>query len=143
MRRRTVSQRVEKETKTRARHFLSHPQCFEHKLLHITPVNSDRAAGDFDSVDYCVVRLRPNLTEQFRLSTNCAFEQRHVLVERRGKRMMHRIIPSVVLVKFEHWEIGYPQRREHIFGKQVFAASNLVAQRSEGRGDYVRLSGND
>ena len=57
--------------------------------------------------------------------------------------MMHRIIASVVFVKFKHWKIGHPQRRKNVFGNQLLAPGNLVAQGAETRGHHVRFSGND
>src|SRR5205809_2713599 len=47
---RTVGERVEEETKARARRLLRHTERLEHNGLHIAAVNSDRAARNFDAV---------------------------------------------------------------------------------------------
>src|SRR5882724_327320 len=55
---RPVSQRVEKETKTRPGRLFTHAECFEDDRLDVATMNSDRAAGDFDAVDDCVISFR-------------------------------------------------------------------------------------
>ncbi len=143
MRRRAVGERVEEETKARARRLFCHPERFENDGLHVAAVDPDRAARDFDAVDNRVIRFGAQRGEQLRFAIHGAFEQGHVFVQRRRERMMHRIITAIVFVKLEHRKLSDPQRREHLLRNKLLAFSHFVAQRAEAGGDHVWFAGDD
>ena len=90
-------------------------------------MNPDGSAGDFDTVDHRVISLRAQPAKQFRPAVYRTVEHRQVFVQRRGERMMHRIVPAVIFVILEHRELSNPQRREHSLRNQFLAARDFVA----------------
>src|SRR5205085_6398051 len=101
--RRAVLQGIEEEAEARARSVLGHADGLEDEPLHVLPVDTDRAARDLYAVDDRVVSLGANLAEQVRfVIRQRALKEWQVFVERRGERVVHRIITPVVLVILEH-----------------------------------------
>ena len=67
-------------------------------------------------------------------------EQLEIFIDRRRKRMVHRIITTILFVKLEHREISHPERRVDVRGDQVLAFGNFVSQRTKTCGDDLRLA---
>src|SRR5881296_1658226 len=103
MRRSAVSKRFQQIAEARFHHFRRDLQhLLENGLLHIRLVDADRAATQFPSVDDYVVMLA---TDFFGVGG----QQRDVLGNRRGERMMTGIPAVLLLVETQERKIDHPE----------------------------------
>src|ERR1043166_8208481 len=133
MRWRTVLQRLQQEAKLGFFFFSAYIERAKYFRLHILAVYTHRAAADFPPVQHHIVCLGMRFA-------GIGIEQILVPVERRSKRMMHRIPALRILIPLEHRKVEYPQRPPARLGIALLVA-DLDAQGAERIVDHLGAAG--
>ena len=102
MRRGTVLERLEEEAKAERRLLLADVEQRENTALHRGVMNADTAAADFAAVQHEVVCLRAHVAR-------VGLQFPHVLVMRRGERVMHRVIALLLGIPFQQGKVHNPR----------------------------------
>ena len=124
MRRYTVFEGFDEETKFFITFFFRKSQYFENLRLKILVMDSDGTASQFHSVEYDIVGFRFHCSR-------IGIQQRNLLQLRLGKRMMHCFQFAGFIVLFEHWEIHNPKQFKFLIIQQPQTACDFSAQEAE------------
>mmetsp|Transcript_7284 Transcript_7284/g.16514 ORF Transcript_7284/g.16514 Transcript_7284/m.16514 type:complete len:562 (+) Transcript_7284:325-2010(+) len=126
MRRSSVFEGSQQETKLRLRFFLGQAQYREDLLLQVPPVNSDRSTTNFHTIDDHVVGIGPDVLQGWVLS----FQFDHlidVLFPGRSEWVVLRHESVLILVPLEHGEVDDPESFE-AFRSQAQLCAHDVAE---------------
>ena len=136
MGRRAVLERVEHEAELLPRLFQRQADGLEDLFLQFAVVDTQAAAADLDAVQHHIVSDGLD-------AARVGGEVLHVLVARRGERMVHRLPALFLVAVLEHREVDDPEEAELVRIDQVPAAAHLETQRAEGLRQHQRLVRDD
>ena len=120
----SVLEGVKQEAELLLRRFLSKAEGFEHTVLQVTVVDTQRAAAQFHAVEHDIVGLGTYLA-------GVGLQILNILVHRSGKGMMHRLVAARFVVIFKLRELGYPQKFVLILVGQPQTVGNFATQSAE------------
>ena len=133
MRRRAEFEGVQHVAEFERRRFGRMAEQLKHELLDVPLVDLDAAATQLDAVEHDVVGLGAH-------AAWIALHTSEILSLGRGKRMMHGIPATLVLVPLHQREVHHPQELELARGDQVQVTPQAQPQLAQrGRDDLGRI----